>query len=109
MTITHPYHPLCGQRVPIVRLRQGADPDLIVRLPDGTHAAVSMSSTDYAGRAADRPRGSATRLLELHGLRQLARLLAVLRQEVRNPLAEPLRGTARLPRDDGDREAPAIP
>src|SRR5207249_7826420 len=49
VTITHPYHPLRGHRVTLVRIRHGVDPDLIVQLPDGTHAALAMSSTDYAG------------------------------------------------------------
>ena len=31
VTITHPHHPLRGQRVEVVRVRRGADPDLIVR------------------------------------------------------------------------------
>ena len=48
VTITHPHHPLRGQRVEIVRLRRGNDPDLIVVLPDGRHAAIALSSTDYA-------------------------------------------------------------
>src|SRR5688572_12348213 len=52
VTITHPHHPLRGQRVLVVRIRQGIDPDLIVQLPDGTHASLAMSSTDYAGAPA---------------------------------------------------------
>ncbi len=55
-------------------MRRGADPDLIVRLPDGTHAAVAMSLTDYTGftdpSAIDPPP-----LLALAGLRQLVQLI----------------------------------
>ncbi len=83
MTITHPHHPLRGQRVTIVRIRQGTDPDLIVQLPDGTHAALAMSATDYAGT----PAVSATpaHLLALDGLRQVAHLLAQWRPPASSP------------------------
>jgi hypothetical protein len=39
VTITHPYHPLRGQQLPVVCFRHGESPDVIVRLPDGSHAA----------------------------------------------------------------------
>jgi Family of unknown function (DUF5372) len=56
VTITHPFHPLCGQQVEVIRLRQGTDPDLVIRLPNGQHAALAMSSTDYANPPGlDRP------------------------------------------------------
>jgi hypothetical protein len=86
VTITHPHHPLCGQQVAVLRLRRGANPDLIVRLPDGSHAAVAMSLTDYAG--ASEPPPAALVLLDLDGLRQAAALIARLRQEGRFPPAE---------------------
>jgi hypothetical protein len=46
VTITHPHHPLHGQRCEVVRIRRGVDPDLVIRLADGSHAAIAMSSTD---------------------------------------------------------------
>src|SRR5262245_46035671 len=74
-----------GQRVTRVRGRQGADPDLIVRLPDGTHTALAMSSTDYAGAPADAPPQHPAPLLALDGLRQVVRLVACCRQRARGP------------------------
>src|SRR5215510_372413 len=68
VTITHPHHPLRGQRVKVVRIRHSVDPDLIVQFSDGTHAALAMSSTDYAGTPAAAPPGEATPLLALEGL-----------------------------------------
>jgi Family of unknown function (DUF5372) len=75
VTITHPHHPLRGQRVEIIRLRRGADPDLIVRLPDGRHAAIALSSTDYAALPGDTPEPAPRHLLDLTGLRQVIQLL----------------------------------
>ena len=74
VTITHPHHPLRGQRVEIIQFRRGSDPDLIIRLPDGHHAAIAMSGTDYASPAQDEIPPPPEHLLDLDGLRQ-ARLL----------------------------------
>ena len=75
MTITHPHHPLRGQRVEIVRLRRGNDPDLIVVLPDGRHAAIALSGTDYASPPQSSPPAAAEHLLDLDGLRRVIHLL----------------------------------
>jgi hypothetical protein len=74
VAITHPHHPLRGQKVEIIQVRRGLDPDLIVRLPDGHHAAIAMSGTDYASPPHDETSPQPGHLLDLDGLR-LARLL----------------------------------
>jgi hypothetical protein len=79
VTITHPHHPLYGQQLPVVCIRHGANPDVIVRLPDSSHAAVALRDTDGAAAVAP-PAGSVAHLLDLQGLRQLAQLLAHRRQ-----------------------------
>ncbi len=68
-----------------MRVRRGADPDLIVQLPDGTHAAIAMSCTDYAATTPPAPRMNAPHLLDLDGLCLVAQLLDRLRQEGRVP------------------------
>jgi hypothetical protein len=74
---------LCGQRIEVVRVRRGADPDLIVRLPDGRHAAIAQSWTTEPHRpAAERPAAAAP-LLAADGLRELAALVARLRERGR--------------------------
>ncbi len=86
MTITHPHHPFRGQRLPVVCVRHGVNPAVIVRLPDGSHAAVAFDATDYATE----PAGSLSSvapapLLALDGLRRMAQFLAHLREQGRFP------------------------
>jgi hypothetical protein len=56
-------------------MRRGADPDLIVRLPDGMHGAVAMSWTNYAGSSQASAHPETVPLLSLDGLRQLVQWL----------------------------------
>jgi Family of unknown function (DUF5372) len=89
VTITHPHHPLCGRQVQVVSIRRGRNPDLIVRLPDGSHAAIAMSLTDYGASTGPVPIPvTAPHLLSLPGLRQLAQLMERRRQEGRLPDCE---------------------
>jgi len=81
VTVTHPHHPLYKQRVEVIRVRRGADPDLVIRLPDGLHAAIAASCTDYA---ADAPLALLTDplpLLDLDGLCQIRLFIDQLRQQ----------------------------
>jgi len=95
VTITHPHHPLNGQRCEVVRIRRGVDPDLIIRLADGSHAAIAMSSTDYGETAGPpvAPSGPDLPRLDLQGLRQIVLLVDQLRQDGRLP--KPRRRTRR--------------
>ena len=88
VTITHPHHPLTGQHVDIVRIRRGPDPDLIIRLADGTHTAIAMSWTDYATAADSTPLAGVVPLLDVEGLWQIVHLLDHLRKEGRAPSRE---------------------
>jgi hypothetical protein len=83
VTITHPHHPLRGQQLPVVCVRHGESPDVIVRLADGSHAAIALSATDYASSSASL--SPASHLLDLQGLRQMAQFINGLRQQGRLP------------------------
>ena len=72
VTVTHPHHPLYGQRVQLIRVRRGPDPDLIMRMPDGYHGAIAASLTDYAGRADPDLCVAEPSLLSIEGLWQIA-------------------------------------
>ncbi len=76
MTITHPQHPLCGQRVEIMRIRRGVTPDLIVRMPGGLCAALAVDWTDHQAPGTGTLPPPAPHLLAVEGLRQLAQLVA---------------------------------
>lgn len=80
MTVIHPHHPLRGQRVEIVRIRRGNDPDLIVVTPDGRHTAIALSSTDYDSSPKIPASVTAEHLLDLDGLRRVIQLLDRLAQ-----------------------------
>jgi hypothetical protein len=80
VTITHPHHPLQGQRVEIVRIRRGNDPDLIVVTPDGRHTAIALSCTDYDSSPEIPPTIAAEHLLDLNSLRRVIQLLDRLAQ-----------------------------
>ena len=73
----------------VIRLRRGPDPDLIVQLEDGTHAAIAMSGTDYAAVPGPTPATMVPpHLLALDGLAQAARFIEHLRQDGRFPEAD---------------------
>ena len=88
VTITHPFHPLCGQQVEVVRIRWGSDPDLIVRLSDGLHAAVAVDWTDYATSANLDPPSVPPHLLDFDGLCQAVKLIDRIRQEGHHPATD---------------------
>jgi hypothetical protein len=59
---------------------------LIVRLPDGRHAAVAMSMTSYAGPIDDERLDDELHLLDLDGLRQIVAFLDTLQVPKRETL-----------------------
>jgi hypothetical protein len=73
--VTHPHHPLYDQRVQLIRVRRGPDPDLIIRMPDGYHGAIAASLTDYAGPSEHDPGAAEPPLLSIEGLWRMAQLV----------------------------------
>lgn len=66
-------------------MRRGTQPDVIVRLPDGSRAAVALSWTDYGNPIPSEPTRASLPLLDVNGLRDVARLIAQLRHDGRVP------------------------
>ena len=88
MTITHPFHPLRGQQVEIIRIRRGTDPHLIVRLPDGIHAAIAVDWTDYATPSDLEPPSVPPHLLDFDGLCQVVQFIDRIRQRGQKPASD---------------------
>jgi hypothetical protein len=98
--ITLPDHPYRDQRVDVVRVSPGDDPDLLVRLPDNSYLVLAMSSTDYLGSPSDPPPEESpppafarSRLLHPAGLRRMAQLVTRMR-EAATPAREPAQAGA---------------
>jgi uncharacterized protein DUF5372 len=85
VTVTHPHHPLYGQRVQLIRVRRGSDPDLIIRLPDGYHGAIAASLTDYGGPGDPHLSTTEPPLLSVEGLWQIAQWVAQQRERHASP------------------------
>jgi hypothetical protein len=86
--VVHPFHPLYGQRLEVIAIRRSADPDLVVRLPDGTAAAIARSLTSAEPGDAAAAAASPT-VLSPQGLRRLAALVAAMGQARRGTAATP--------------------
>lgn len=86
--MTHPHHPLYSQRLQLIRVRRGPDPDLIIRMPDGYHGAIAASWTDYAGPQAIDPSSDAPPLLAIDGLCHIAAFVEQYRKQGRFPRGE---------------------
>jgi hypothetical protein len=88
VTVTHPFHPLRGQQLEVVRIRRGTDPDIIARCSDDSHVAIAMSWTDYAAPSCPEPLSTSPHLLAFDGLYQAAQLIDHIRQEGRYPTTD---------------------
>jgi hypothetical protein len=71
---------LYGQRVQLMRVRRGPDPDLIIRMPDGYHGAIAASLTDYAGASEADPSTAKPSLLSIEGLWKIAQFIEHISQ-----------------------------
>ncbi|MCE9564582.1 MAG: Y4bD/Y4pK family protein [Planctomycetes bacterium] len=82
VTVCHPHHPLRGQQLPVISIRHGEHPDVIVRLPDGNHAAIALDATDLAEKPSSpsSPPGHASHMLDIDGLRRMVQLLDAIRR-----------------------------
>ena len=68
----------------VVRIRRGADPIIIIRHPDGFHATIAMSWTDYAASPSSELPSTPPHLLDFDGLCQIAQLIDLIREEGRH-------------------------
>lgn len=62
------------------RHKQG-EPDLLIRLPDGSEALIAVDLTDYQASAEQKGSTKPSALLDWAGLRQMADLIAHFQQQ----------------------------
>jgi hypothetical protein len=81
VTVCHPHHPLRGQQLPVVNIRHGEHPDVIVRLPDGNHAAVALEATNLAEEQSVTCSAThVSHVLDIEGLRRMVQLVDAIRR-----------------------------
>ncbi|MEW6736605.1 MAG: DUF5372 family protein, partial [Acidobacteriota bacterium] len=81
VTVTHPHHPLYGQKVTVIRIRHFPDPDLIIRCPDGFHGAISASWTDYSFNPEFELMPDPPPLLDIAGLFEMVKFIGQICQQ----------------------------
>src|SRR5262249_46207518 len=99
-TITLPGHPYRDQQVEVIRVGKGDDPDLLVRLPDGSYLVLAMRCTAYldgrpppASEPSPAPLDTGP-LLHPDGLRRMAQFVARLLATPGSPQPAPPRTKA---------------
>nr|MBN1229158.1 hypothetical protein [Anaerolineae bacterium] len=78
VTITHPFHPLCGQKVEVIHvIQQQSELQLYIQYPTGEEMYIQASLTDYAGEVneLDLAAMSTKPQLSGQGLRALAEFI----------------------------------
>lgn len=78
--IVHPHHPLAGTLVEVIRHHRGMRRGVIVRLPDGTSAGLSVEWVEPVESEGVLKPGGQESELEVGGLRKMARLVGRLKQ-----------------------------
>ena len=88
-TVTHPFHPLRGQRFEVLKLRRAAGVDsLILRHPQRGSYTVAQDWTDWGLPEVTTGEPTLTAKLDAASLMGLAELLAMLDKRAREGLDE---------------------
>lgn len=75
ITITHPHHPLSGQRIELLNVLRGPNSRLVVKMPDDSRALLPRDWTDYGCPAESCESVRVTHLLPVEGLRELIKII----------------------------------
>jgi hypothetical protein len=79
VTITHPRHPLQGQRFEFIEVNQGDAASVTIRHLDGTQNTLPLGWTDYVDSSASALSSDTTdtsHLLDLEGLLDVVKIVA---------------------------------
>ena len=81
VTVMHPFHPLHGQKLEVVKVLRGKDSKIVVRLPDGKHSRMLREWTDYDASKVDRTLTNHPCLLDVKGLREIVQIINNIKTE----------------------------
>lgn len=81
VTVTHPFHPLHGKKLEIVKAPHAKGSKIVVRLPDGKHCRMPREWTDYDAAKADQASSNHSCLLDVKGLREVAQIINSIKTE----------------------------
>jgi hypothetical protein len=83
--ITHPYHPLRGQKLELINVPRRVNSKLMLRHPDGRNIRIPRDWTDYNTPQAEQRKASHAHLLDIKGLREIARFISNINSENSEP------------------------
>lgn len=81
VTITHPYHPLHGQKLELVCVPKNVNSKLLVRHPTGRSFRIPRDWTDFENPQVKQPQAAYSPLLDISGLRAAARIISTMKNE----------------------------
>jgi hypothetical protein len=85
VTITHPYHPLHGHKLELMMVPRKANSKLVVRHPEGKSLRIPRDWTDYNAPQAEQTETAPPHLLDIKGLREIAKFMNNLDSENLRP------------------------
>ena len=81
VTVTHPYHPLRGQKLELANVPRRVNSELMVRHPEGRCFRIPREWTDYNTPKADQSEESPAHSLDIKGLREIAKIISNIDSE----------------------------
>lgn len=81
VTITHPHHPLHGQKLELVRVLRGATSKLFVRHPDGRCFRIPRDWTDFEAPQVEQTEAPHAHPLDIKALRSVAKIVGSISSE----------------------------
>jgi Family of unknown function (DUF5372) len=85
VTVTHPFHPLRGQKLELVHVPRKANSKLSVRHPEGRCFRIPRDWTDFEIQQDEQSPAPLDRLLDINGLRAVAGIISNLKTEIPPP------------------------
>jgi hypothetical protein len=76
ITITHPHHPLNGQKLELISVRRGPNSVLLVKMLNGVRARLPRDWTDYGCSSLDEASTDPAQFLSIEGLRKIIKIIS---------------------------------